>query len=231
MWHTSRGDRVIVGEESALICRAIDEMVSALVMRVHDDFEEVAGDCSSGITIYDSCTLTQRIGLLHQVAVALLTADQEPPRLNALTDATVAAIFVEVRDQVAIEIRLGNQEDGSDPYAWRKMVQAAHLNCFDLRSDLDDADLDETDLIPSSDCEELSVWEGLINDLSELILWDRDFEMADSFLDLDPGVSQHRRRLLGIDDHYFCTVPSDPNPDSVFDLVCTTQQLVRSKPR
>ena len=108
MWHTSRGDRVIVGEESALICRAIDEMVSALVVRVHDDFEEVAGDCSSGITIYDSCTLTQRIGLLHQVAVALLTADQEPPRLNALTDATVAAIFVEVRDQVAIEIRLGN---------------------------------------------------------------------------------------------------------------------------
>ena len=201
-------------------------MVSALVVRVHDDFEEVAGDCSSGITIYDSCTLTQRIGLLHQVAVALLTADQEPPRLNALTDATVAAIFVEVRDQVAIEIRLGNQEDGSDPYAWRKMVQAAHLNCFDLRSDLD-----ETDLIPSPDCGELSVWEGLINDLSELILWDRDFEMADSFLDLDPGVSQHRRRLLGIDDHYFCTVPSDPNPDSVFDLVCTTQQLVRSKPR
>lgn len=231
MWHTSRGDRVIVGEESALICRAIDEMVSALVMRVHDDFEEVAGDCSSGITIYDSCTLTQRIGLLHQVAVALLTADQEPPRLNALTDATVAAIFVEVRDQVAIEIRLGNQEDDSDPYAWRKMVQAAHLNYFNLRSDFDDADLDETDLIPSPDCGELSVWEGLVNDLSELILWDRDFEMADSFLDLDPGVSQHRRRLLGIDDHYFCTVPSDPNPDSVFDLACTTQQLVRSKPR
>ena len=231
MWHTSRGDRVIVGEESALICRAIDEMVSALVMRVHDDFEEVAGDCSSGITIYDSCTLTQRIGLLHQVAVALLTADQEPPRLNALTDATVAAIFVEVRDQVAIEIRLGNQEDDSDPYAWRKMVQAAHLNYFNLRSDFDDADLDETDLIPSPDCGELSVWEGLVNDLSELILWDRDFEMADSFLDLDPGVSQHRRRLLGIDDHYFCTVPSDPNPDSVFDLVCPTQQLVRSKPR
>ena len=244
MWHTSRGDRTLVGDEAALVGRAIDEMVSALLVRIHDDFEEEASDCATGIVIYDSCTPSQRIAQLHQVASFLLCETPEPLPLNALTDATVAALFVEVRDQVAIEIRLGkqplNDSSGcrSEPTkhpapppkkTWRAMVLSAHLSCFDRRYDLLEGDDDLA--VPDENCEQLSVWEMLINELSELILWDRDFELAESFLDLDPGVSKHRRRLLGIDDHYFCAVPSDPNTDHAFDLAEKAYRITRAKPR
>ena len=85
--------------------------------------------------------------------------------------------------------------------------------------------------IPDSQCEELFRWERLITDLSELILWDRDFELAESFLDLDPGVSEHRRRLLGIDEHYFSAVPGEIDCRTVFSLAEQTRKLIRSIPR
>ena len=244
MWHTSRGDRTLVGDEAALIGRAIDELVSALVMRIHDDFEEEASDCSTGISVYDSCTASQRIALLHQVASFLLCETTEPLPLTALTDATVAALFVEVRDQVAIEIRLGRQprtvspreldkttqtSDQHPPESWRELVLLAHQACFDCRYDCVDAD-DEV-VVFDQECAELPEWELLINELSESILWDRDFELAEGFLDLDPGVSKHRRRLLGIDDHYFSAVPNDPDTDSVFDLADQAYRITRAKPR
>lgn len=239
MWHTSRGDRTLTGAEAALVCRAIDEMVSALAMHVHEDFEERASDCGSGILIYDACTPSQRITMLHQVASFLLHETSHALPLNALIDATVAAIFVEIRDQVAIEIGLGNQVAStgdsltddlvSNLPSWREMVLAVHLDCFDQRYESDEFDQDELVLDP--ECDELFSWEVLVTELSELILWDRDFEMAESFLDMDPSVSKHRRRLLGIDEHYFSAVPVDADADSIFALVEETRGFVRSKPR
>ncbi len=239
MWHTSRGDRTLFGDEAALICRAIDEMVSALVMHVHDDFEESASDCDSGIAIFDSCTPSQRIALLHQVASFLINETKHALPLNALVDATVAAIFAEIRDQVAIEIGFGVQRNQSAAdeadavssvgLSWREMVLAVHLDCFDQKHELEEFDADGW--VPDVDCDQLPLWEVLIHDLSELILWDRDFEMAESFLDLDPSVSGHRRRLLGIDEHYFIVVPNDPDSATVFEMVQQTRQLVKSKPR
>ena len=239
MWHTSRGDRTLIGDEAALICRAIDEMVSALVMYVHEDFEERATDCDSGIVIYDTCTPSQRIAMLHQVSAFLLRETEDALPLNALMDATVAAIFVEIRDQVAIEIDLGNKLDVlfsvkgdsavTQRCSWREMVRTVHLRCFDQQYDLEYQG-DQED-IPDSQCEELFRWERLITDLSELSLWDRDFELAESFLDLDPGVSEHRRRLLGIDEHYFSAVPGEIDCRTVFSLAEQTRKLIRSIPR
>ena len=74
-------------------------------------------------------------------------------------------------------------------------------------------------------------WEVMVADLADSILWDRDFEMADEFLDVDPGVSRQRRRLLGIDDGYFTQVAPDPLPSEVFSLVSRTKEILRSKPR
>jgi hypothetical protein len=55
--------------------------------------------------------------------------------------------------------------------------------------------------------------------------------MADGFLDADPGVSQQRRRLLGIDDSYFMAVAPDPHPEEAMRLASRTRDIVRSKPR
>lgn len=228
MWHTSRGDRTLDGDEAALVSRAIDEMVAALLMHVDEEFEDDATDCVSGIAVYDACTPSQRIGLLHDVAKHLLTETQEPLPLSALADATVAAVFIEIRDQIAIEIGLASDLPEEGLSSWRQMVLDAHQSVFPSRADEDHV-ASTHGLSATSD--DLHEWEAMVEELADLILWDRDFEMAEVFLDIDPGVSRHRRRLLGIDDNYFTTVAPDPRPQEVFLLASRTRDIVRAKPR
>jgi hypothetical protein len=228
MWHTSRGDRTLNGDEADLVSRAIEVMVAALLMHVDDDFEDAAMDCVSGIAVYDGCTPAQRIGLLHDVAKYLLTETNDPLPLSALTDATVAAIFIEIRDQIAIEIGLGEELAEEDQPTWRKMVLAAHRAVFPSRADQEDIAGNDGIVASSRD---LRNWEVMVEDLADSILWDRDFEMAEVFLDIDPGVSRHRRRLLGIDDNYFTMVAPDPRPHEAFRLASRTRDIIRAKPR
>ena len=67
MWHTSRGDRTLQGDEATLVREAIDTMVDVLSLHVDDD----PGDgvvCESGVLVFDQFTPPQRIALLHEVA-------------------------------------------------------------------------------------------------------------------------------------------------------------------
>ena len=90
-------------------------------------------------------------------------------------------------------------------------------------------DLDtELPLVSSTD---ITNWELLVDGLTDAILWDRDFEMADSFMDIDPGVSHRRQRLLGINKDYFTRIAPDPRPDEVFQIVSRAREIVRAKPR
>jgi hypothetical protein len=85
--------------------------------------------------------------------------------------------------------------------------------------------------IPESSCADKSRWSDLIDLLAQAILWDRDFELADSFLDADPGESSQRRRLLGIEDDYFTRVAPDPRPEELEGIVYRTRDIARAKPR
>ena len=234
MWHTSRGDRTLCGEESALVRRAIDSMIDALMIHIDDDIEDTAAVCESGIAVYDAFLPSQRVGLLHDVAMYLLTDTESAPAPAAALDATVAAIFVDVRDQVAIEIDFLSAEADDDRWrepSWRQLVLSAFKAVF--RPPHGDSEVWEAmcDQLPDESCVEIHQWEHLVNSLSDAILWDRDFEMAESFLDVDPGVSQQRRRLLGINEDYFTRVAPDPRPEDVFRLISRTRDIVRAKPR
>ena len=148
--------------------------------------------------------------------------------MSALADATVAAVFIEIRDQIAIEIGLAGDQLEEGLPSWRQMLLAAHQSVFPARAD-EDHIASTHEMSATSD--ELEEWESMVEELADVILWDRDFEMADVFLDIDPGVSRHRRRLLGIDDNYFTTVPPDPRPHEVYVLASRTRDIVRAKPR
>ncbi len=220
MWHSSRGDRTLRGDEAALVGTAIDTMIDALLIHVDVDFvDEVIPDCDSGIAVFDRLTVCQRIGLLHEVAEHLLTDTAVAMPLSALAEATVAAIFVEIRDQTAIEIDLFGDSPEQDPF-WRAMVLAAYRATPQV----------SLVNLPRVQSRDLNAWEDLIDILAGAILWDRDFEMADSFLDIDPGVSHQRRKLLGIDDDYFTSVAPDPKPEQAFELVSKTRDIVRARP-
>ena len=85
--------------------------------------------------------------------------------------------------------------------------------------------------LPSEDCRDIRQWEQLIDSLADAILWDRDFELADQFLDAEPDLSHSRRRLLGISEDYFTGIAPDPRARDVLRVVSRTREIVRSKPR
>ncbi|WP_442507966.1 hypothetical protein SH528x_006911 [Novipirellula sp. SH528] len=241
MWHTSRGDRTLRASEATLVSLAIDTMIDAILLHLDDEDESsMAPECQTGIAVYDSLNASQRIGLLHDIARYLLTDTETVMPLSAANDAAIAAIYVEVRDQVAIEIDLysenADHERVTDIAPWRSLVLAAYQSLFraaepgeDFHSEAELA-LDPA-AFPAVTSDDLPRWETLIERLTDAVLWDRDFEMADSFLDVDPGISDRRRRLLGIDADYFTCVAPDPRPEQVMRLVWNTRDIIRSKPR
>ena len=228
MWHTSRGDRTLQGDEATLVREAIDTMVDVLYLHVDDD---PAGGviCESGVSLFDQLTPSQRIALLHDAATHLLTDIGDAPRLTAPLEATVAAIFMDIRDHVATEVDFPQSTEHRrwvERPGWRHLVASAFHSVALAEGDFDS--LQELPLEVSGDIQQ---WERVIDHLADAILWDRDFEISASFLDMDPEISRERRQVLGIDDEYFTQVAPDPRPAEVPELVSATRRIVRQKPR
>lgn len=78
---------------------------------------------------------------------------------------------------------------------------------------------------------DLSEWSGVIESLADRILWDRDFEMAESFLDAAPAVASVQKSMLGIDQDYFAAAATDPGPAHVESTLDRIRQITHRKPR
>ncbi len=240
MWHTSRGDRTLRGAEAALVRNAIDAMIDSLLIHLDDDVEEARAVCESGIAVYDALSPSQRIAMLHDVSRYLLTETESAIPLSSTLEATIAAIFADIRDQIAIEIDfLSIQPDTDDdeddrtvnPPPWRPLVLDAYTLLYRPQEGSNASWAEMLEELPDESCRDIRLWEPLITALADAILWDRDFELADGFLDADPGVSRKRRRLLGIQDDYFTGVAPDPRPEEVDRLISWTRDIVRRRPR
>lgn len=244
MWPTSEGDRTPRGSEAILLAKAIDTMLGPLVDYLGSDDEVEQGAFAAvlqtGICVFDSLGIGQRIAVLHHAAHYLLTDSPFPcDSLSAAEDATVAAIYGEVRDQIEIEIDLSNASTGKpvgvgdsanaiEPAAgpplmlWRPLVRDA---CCEL---LDDGPWSHLASHRELAKVELGEWELWVDCLASAILWDRDFEFADSFLDADPDAARRRRKVLGITEDYFVRPAPDPNHRQLNRLIHHTRRLVRS---
>jgi len=246
MWPTSDGDRTLRGPEAILLANTIDVMIDQLSDYIEyedDTHQEIyAAVCQTGISVFDSLTISQRIAVLHHAALQLLTDAPFPnDSLSAIDDATIAAIYAEVRDQIEIEIDFYQSdylnppidhksptEDRReiDPSAadvqWRRLVHSACLDVLDEGS--------WSDVVTDSQLAhvELNEWEVWVDCLASAILWDRDFEFADTFMDADPEAARQRRKTLGICDDYFVMPAPDPGVDQIEQLVDQTRDLVRS---
>ena len=78
---------------------------------------------------------------------------------------------------------------------------------------------------------EMARWEMVIESIADTILWDRDYEMSESFLDAAPELAKQRRELLGIDDEYYTAIAPDPTVDQIPRLLGSTRAIVRRRPR
>ena len=112
------------------------------------------------------------------------------------------------------------------PWIWRCMV----LDAF--RQITPDQD-DEGDFGFSDHSQDISVsaWEDVVDVLASAVLWDRDYELVDGFMDENPSAARHRKKLLGIHDNYFVEPPLDPTVSQTRLLLAQTRSLVARRAR
>jgi hypothetical protein len=245
MWPTSIGNRTLHGAEASLISAAIMVMLDALDEHLGDDDDDEASeptaDMHIGIAVFDSLTIPQRIAMLHHLSKHLLTDEPLPSeQTSAIDDATIAAVFSEIQDQVTIEIDLDPEDvtegDRNETVSqaslarsvlWRSMILAAiHQVVFN-----DPIETDDMGLPTDASVDSIDAWEDAIDALASAILWDRDFELADGFMDEEPSSARQRRKLLGITDNYFVQPPLDPTVSQTRLMLSQARSIVSRRPR
>jgi len=208
-WHTQLGRRVLKGAEAALIREAIAHLGDMIE-------EEIASDAFAwelGVVLFDRLEPPARLALLAEVGWALLRETAACPRLTAVNESAVAAIFSDIGHMIQFEI--DSHDDMDTPYFWRSSVLAA------VRED------EETGDLPEPACTDWNEWDLLLIILSDRILWDEDFQAADCFLDAPPDQAALMRDLMTIDDDYYRAVPPDPCDSDLERIRATLVELCR----
>ena len=207
MWWTSEGERTLKGAEATLFREAL----GTLVDMVRDDDE---GMWQFDAPPFDKLQPNQKLAALAEVGIALLREDQPMPRLSAVLAAAVGAVYETIRVMVAIEIDepVENRESPS----WRELVLAT---CRER----------EIEELLDAQSEDLDEWDVLVSCLADGLLWDKDWKDNESLLDADPKASQAVKKLMGIDEDYYVTVPPDPTEEEMEGTWATLRGLTQDK--
>ena len=213
------------------------------------------------VPLFDQLTTSEQLAVLRQITEHLFTPTPRTLALSAVNEAGVYAIFQTVRQHIEIEIddqRLSLEEDdwdSEDWYSdrdptWRSLTLRAYNECFGdedgcsreedylgvldglSEEPLEDADLgfDSIDR-PSAYSQDIDQWGELIESLADQILCDRDFEMADDFLDLDPPLANAMKQSLGIRADYYSDVAADVRAEQIAETLNAIRKITHRKPR
>ena len=223
MWHTSEGDRVLEGAEAALFKAG----VISIVEQIKDEANYSGFGYSIGL--FNELTWSQRLAVIQTVTTSLLNSNESAPRLSAVNEAAIAAVFEHISYQIDVEI-----DDEPAGNGWRQLLLDACNEAFGvINFDADEANNEnqeeESQTIPSSaSCERRDLWHPLVQSLADRILWDRDFEMMDEFLDEPPEKAAVLRQIMGIDDEYFATAAEDLNSlEEVGETLCRLTEVLK----
>jgi hypothetical protein len=203
MWWTPEGARILQGAEARLITDAL----GTLVDMVRDDHESL---WQFGAPPFDNLQPNQKLALLAEVGRALLHEDQPMPKLAAVLEAAMGAVYETVR--VMVDIEIDEPVENRESPSWRERVLAAcRERGIEELLDAESEDLDE--------------WDVLVSCLADGVLWDEDWKDNESLLDADPKASQAVKKLLGIDEDYYIAVPPDPIDEEMEGVWATLRNL------
>jgi hypothetical protein len=197
MWHTPLGDRVLTGPEATLFRYGLRSLLDFLSGNPDQDW-------LTGVAVFDDLQYPQKIALLWQVASAVLKKKVLAPKLTAVNEAAIAAVYGHIQMMVECEVEM---ERG------KPFVRNLMRNC--LREEFAQEGLD----LPHPRCENIGEWHSLVDACADRILWDRDYEDGDQFLDTPPAQANVLKKLLRIDDDYYAAVPPDLKPRQVEDCL------------
>jgi hypothetical protein len=196
----------LAGAEATVFVEALGMMVDML----RD------GEFEFGQPIIDRLQQGQRLVVFEQVATGLLRTETPEPRLTAVVEAAVAAVYEWITDMVRMEIELAGDTAFEPKHpTWRQLVwNASHEAKFDE--------------LPPADSSDVEKWESLVDLLSERVLWDRDFEYEARYVDADPALNARVKDVMGIDDDYFVAVPDEPPESELGQILERLNELTSS---
>jgi hypothetical protein len=201
MWHTPSGDRILTGAEAELFRAGLASILSGLEEGQWGDKLEL------GITTFDELTYEQKLAMLERVGSALLGAHVPRPKLTAVAEATAAAVYYSILNEIEFEIteRLGHQLRGLVRLACRQM--------------------ESHDDLPAQRSTDFERWEDAVQSLMDCVLWDTDWAAELVPLDMKPNEARLMKELAGIDDDYYTAVAPEPSPAELQRIRDSLQQL------
>lgn len=251
-----RDEAALVGNA---IDSLIDRLLDRLNYESRDSNNGQPLNVETGVTLFDALTPHQQICLLHSVASYLLQPTEDVLPLTAVNESAVAAIYANATREIELEIaasqlRVHEFDDrGSaarsrfddfkdfcpdapqdaafaypvDPCYWRQLA----ANAYNGTGEFAFVDDDDVDMVPELDSPDVDEWRYLVEALSDWVLWDRDYETAACFLDIDPRRATATKAVMGIEGDYFTGLVPDPQMTEIPHLVSATREIVRRKPR
>lgn len=170
MWRTEIGTRKLNGAERRLFGEAALSLADELEGE-DEDFK-----LALGVRVFDSLPAEIRRFVVLRVARDLLS-DSAPPELLAWNEATVYAIFRYIEDLVGFEID-NDERDGSSGHGadFRRLVRAAWMSVA-KKSHREESTIDDEGIRQRADSKNIGAWTSKIEELSNRILWDDDFEL------------------------------------------------------
>jgi hypothetical protein len=233
-WQTSEGDRWLTGAEATLVRETLALMIDQISDNIEDGDEERLWDF--GVELFDELTGTQQLVIAKTVAEHLLVKTTRTLELTSINEATVYAVFRTLTAQIEIEVDTENDKSESDPWRcyWRRLTLNAFKECFphDEADGFEGDDPEDPWMTPQSEASSnVPQWDSLTESLADRILWDRDFEMAGSFLDDDPAQAAVMKQMMGISADYYSDVAPDLKTDQVQAMLRDVRQLTHRKPR
>jgi len=205
MWWTPDGERILQGAEGGLFREALGTVVDM----VRNDNESL---WQFSAPPFDNLQPNQKLAVLAQVGSALLRENEPTPKLTAVLEAAVGAIYDAIR--IMVEMEIDQPPEWRLSPTWRELVLAA---C--RKRGIDD--------LPDPQFEDLDEWEVLIGSLADGVLWDEDWRDGESLLDADPKAGSAMKKLLGIDEDYYVTVPPDPTDEEMEGVWATLRGLTQ----
>jgi len=184
MWRTECGERIIEGAEAIVFAEALSSLLDEAIMGTLDDYD-------LGIECFDNLTFGQRISTLTTIGNGLLRKDIPLVRLTAVVEGAIAAVFQHLKYQIIYDI--DTPESRSN---WRELVVAA-------RKEVEGKD------IPAPTCTDVKEWDFEMDQLSDRILWDADYESGHIFMDHPPDMSEWLKDMADISDNYFMAITDD----------------------
>lgn len=193
MWHTFEGVRSLRHAERELFLRC------ACVLRDRiaegDDADEVV-DRGTGVALFERLTDGEKMFAVAIVLLRLLD-DSEPIPSYAWMDAAVYAVLQVARTEAEAESALP---------AEARTIRRLLKRCLRVRR-----------------VARKSQWGGMVEDVADRILWDRDFENEAHFLDMPPELAATGQANLGIQRDYYST----PVPFASAEVVRKSDAIIR----